>query len=39
MILARQELMRSLINADSQTKFINVRKLTRIEAPEHLGVQ
>ena len=38
MFLARQELTRTLIDADSQTKFVKVRKLTRIETLEYLGV-
>ena len=38
MFLARQELTWTLFNADSQTKFVKVRKLTQIEVPEHLSV-
>ena len=38
MFLAHQGLTRTLINADSQTKFVKVRKLTQTEALERLGV-
>ena len=38
MFLARQELTRTLIYADSQTRFVKVRKLMWIKALEHLGV-
>ena len=38
MFLARQELTWTLINVDSQTNIVKVRKLTQIEAFEHLGV-
>ena len=38
MLLECQELTLTLINADSETKFLKVRNLKRIEALEHLGV-
>ena len=38
MFSTRQELTRTLINAGYQTKFVMMRKVTRIDALGHLGV-